>query len=605
MKVVATRVVVLFTVALAAASALSEGCGSPEEQATSSPPPNTHTAPSTSSVPAATPTPQTVSATELSGAPSGSLLFEPNQTCVSSVYTVKPDGSGRTTLTDSVKPNTLSGLSPDGKLLAYVSSGHSDPEEDGIYVASADGSNPRPVATGEAWQFVSWSPTGKILYAKPDTVGIDLAGYDYWIVNPDGSDPSLISQMNRCDDPVGWSPHSDGLLLCQCAWDRAWMAPHSCSLSVVDETGRAIRTIIPAGDAVFSSPRWSPDGSHILFVQSKNGGWGQAVVMDADGSNQRVVLGSMSDLMSSVGKAEWSPDGTEIAARQSWQITVVSAASGELRATIKSGGGDFPSLAWSPDGKKLLYGGAEVHVVDASGTTGEVVIKGAEQASWSPDGSQIVFTSSARDCKWYVWWISPDGSKRGRLAETAIRVKKPTPEPSTTGAPSFPVFEGAGPVVRGAVGGCDRGPEKFSCLSPDRASEAVVDNGTLRIVDRASGQTREVQLDGASAWDQMPVWSSDGGRIALYVKTDKDVSLFTVDVGTGQVESIAADVAPSRGSTPLIAWSPDDSYVYYVKEADCMQGGCSPGFLYRVHPDGSGEQRVVDMYVEEIYGFKP
>jgi hypothetical protein len=63
-------------------------------------------------------------------------------------------------------------------------------------------------------------------------------------------------------------------------------------------------------------------------------------------------------------------------------------------------------------------------------------------------------------------------------------------------------------------------------------------------------------------------------------------------------------IVASGKNINYFAWSPHDSYIYYVKGTICMEG-CASGFLYRVHPEGTGEERVVDMRIGLVYGSKP
>jgi TolB protein len=75
----------------------------------------------------------------------------------------------------------------------------------------------------------------------------------------------------------------------------------------VDGSGLTRLTNEPAQDV---SPRWSPDGSRILFLSARIGGYPhyRLFVMNADGSNQHVV----GDGQGADWWADWSPRGDRI-----------------------------------------------------------------------------------------------------------------------------------------------------------------------------------------------------------------------------------------------------------------------------------------------------
>ena len=62
----------------------------------------------------------------------------------------------------------------------------------------------------------------------------------------------------------------------------------------------------PAYDA---DPDWSPDGTKITFVSSRDGGASQIYVMDADGKNPI----RLTDGRRHKSHPDWSPDGQKIA----------------------------------------------------------------------------------------------------------------------------------------------------------------------------------------------------------------------------------------------------------------------------------------------------
>jgi Tol biopolymer transport system component len=111
---------------------------------------------------------------------------------------------------------------------------------------------------------------------------------------------------------------------------------------------------------------WSPDGAHIAAMIS--GEPGGVYVIDADGSNVRVLL----DQSSEPGLA-WSPDGTRLAyADESWAVWVASmdgSAPTEIGGPLPSSCGEFlceEDLTWSPDGSRIAFRTAGSGSVDVS-----------------------------------------------------------------------------------------------------------------------------------------------------------------------------------------------------------------------------------------------
>ena len=94
-------------------------------------------------------------------------------------------------------------------------------------------------------------------------------------------------------------------------------------------------------------PTWSPDGSKIAFVSSRDN-LGEIYVMDADGSNQTLLTSNSNDDW----QPTWSPDGTKIAFRTSRH----------LRDPIPSGDTD---LGFGRSGS------IEIYVMDSDGSNQE------------------------------------------------------------------------------------------------------------------------------------------------------------------------------------------------------------------------------------------
>ena len=122
---------------------------------------------------------------------------------------------------------------------------------------------------------------------------------------------------------------------------------------------------------------WSRDGSHITVRLESDSGVARLNLVDADGSNVRVLADHSDPLL-----VDWSPDGTRLAfARRSgpdrtiriWVAPMDGAAPVEIGSVSFAGCTyDYKcGLTWSPDGSqiafhKVEFGGATVFDVDGA-----------------------------------------------------------------------------------------------------------------------------------------------------------------------------------------------------------------------------------------------
>lgn len=175
------------------------------------------------------------------------------------------------------------------------------------------------------------------------------------------------------------------------------------------------------------APRWSPDGSALAFVSTRDGGTPQLWLIPTGGGEPR----RLTELPYGVaGAPVWSPCGQQIAVlgtsrdapadgtpppvvvdRMPYKrdglgflppghgvaVYVVDAATGSSHPV--TGGGCAVSPAWSPDGTRIAYAcqgedaTAPVYVVDAAGGVPVRVTDDDLTHScvvWSPDGSALV-----------------------------------------------------------------------------------------------------------------------------------------------------------------------------------------------------------------------
>jgi len=523
--------------------------------------------------------------------PSGVLVFRAEDNYAPDIYRVNADGSELVSLTDSPARDYPGGLSPDGTLIAFTSGLHDNMFDSDVYVMSPDGTGIRNLTNSPAWEaFVSWSPDGsRVLFSR------NIGPVEYWIGKSDGTDQVRITEAAFCAEP-DWSPDGSELVACQCA---SLEEGGNCQLLVVDTQGKPVRLLM-GGIPGVGELKWSPDGQSILFIPRGAYGRFEGIsVMNADGSDVRSIYSGLPNY--NLGQlAVWSPDGSQIAIDTGSEILAVPASGGNQRTVAT--GSEIVYPAWSPDGNRIAYiseheGVPQLYVVGAEGGDAVSVSSGpvtVSQVYWSRDGKQLLFASGRKRLNGY-YWISLDGSEMERIQ--GVSEGQPLPQ-----EPPLP-----------PVGGCQSQSYDRGCVSPDgRVLAALEDcgpreNGGLRaclmLTDLGTGTKRDVTPVGVDLGVSRPAWSPDGESVAFYGSEGDGRWLYVLELATGEVRRLV-EAQGVLGPAPAILWSPDGSYMFYVKGMICGEG-CASGFLYRVRADGTGEEQLTDLRVSGIFGFAP
>ena len=186
--------------------------------------------------------------------------------------------------------------------------------------------------------------------------------------------------------------------------------------------------IIPLSDdsdAIETQPRWSPDGTRILFLTRG----GASVAPALGGSSQPVVAPSGSGIVKS---AIWSPDGREMAFVRGDTLSVMPVGGGTVRAI--GSGPDLHSCNWASHGRFIactsqnsvsvlpgaLFGNLAPSAILLFPVAGGDPVRIAEPTAFnqspvfSGDGRRLFFLSNrdgARDV--YVIDLSSGGKPRG------------------------------------------------------------------------------------------------------------------------------------------------------------------------------------------------
>jgi Tol biopolymer transport system component len=253
----------------------------------------------------------------------------------------------------------------------------------GIYTAMADGSNPVRVTLGS---YPVWSPDGR-------RFAFSLAG-QVVVSNIDGTDARVLAAGDR----PSWSP--DGSRIAFANVD---------GIAVMNADGSNPRTLVPhkfrddtyrPWDMGVSKPAWSPDGTVIAFEHLGDADMvpAQVFLVNPDGSNVRDPRTAPERTAFAESDPSWTPDGRLLFWSWFYGVATVDRDGGVPNALYY----DFPRIAYgsrpfmAPSGGQILFnkrgpGPCSVWIMTEPRVAREFIHNGCN-ASWSPDGSRIVFT---------------------------------------------------------------------------------------------------------------------------------------------------------------------------------------------------------------------
>ncbi len=246
-----------------------------------------------------------------------------------------------------------------GRILFWSGTSWDQPHD--LYVMNLDGTNKRRLTNGPGSnQGGVFSPDGSKIAFFSNRTGT----WNIYTMNVDGTDIRMLAPATQNWEELDWSVNDRIVYVCD---------PHA--ICVMNSDGSNQRKLTSAWD---NSPRWSADGTKIIF-QSYRDGNKEIYMMNADGSNQTNVTRSPT---TDDGLASLSPDGTKIA------YTVVPVS--------------YQDEIWI-----MNTDGSDRHAITGN--------EHNEHAIWSPDGSKIVFNSNRAGPLRNIYVMNKDGSNPIRL----------------------------------------------------------------------------------------------------------------------------------------------------------------------------------------------
>ncbi len=281
-----------------------------------------------------------------------------------------------------------------------------DTGESRILLDRGAGTDPLPAAVGGEVirgriTGAAWSSDGRwLVFDGPDAA--------LWVMNAEMEIRRLASPVYPVYGGWVWSPTEAQLAMIL-----------DSTLTVVDaSTGRRIDLGEVVGD-VTSAPVWSPDGTRILFGARG----GSLYSVDVQSGERSLLVRLPGANLDSMDEIEWSPDGAYLVIMNDLEpgggrLYVMNADGSDVRVLLddyEPGG-----LAWSPDGKFLAYatrgaGGDDrsdrlwtISPIEGPPFTVATSTHIADPV-WSPDGSRIAVIGSTADGRgWFA--VEADGT---------------------------------------------------------------------------------------------------------------------------------------------------------------------------------------------------
>lgn len=355
------------------------------------------------------------------------------------------------------------------------------------------------------------------------------------------------------------------------------------------------------GDEYGARSAFSPDGKHVAFTwlnwRANNPyGPGELRLASVDEPSEPRIL-YRSEEVEYVHADGWSPDGKHVLVLvnrkdRTNQIGLVSIADGSLRI-LKSFDWRSPiEMAFSPDGKYILYDfpiaekspERDIFLLSSDGSSETALITHPADdyvLGWTPDGDGILFASD-RTGNWDIWLSSLSNGRAGTPPKLLKRdVGQINPIGVTREGAFYYGVQGSNSDVYEAAldretGKLEGSPKRVSTRfvgrnsgpdwspdgrylsfvsrrGPDIGLERTRSTGwTLVIRSLKTGRDREIPLALTNFQRLRPRWSPDG-RILLAPGTDRKgrEGVYRIDAEAGEMSAVVQHLGPDE----FVSWS--------------------------------------------------
>ena len=342
-----------------------------------------------------------------------------------------------------------------------------------------------------------------------------------------------------------------------------------------------------------SQPSFGPDGESVAFTSGTDG-VPHVWVLDADAAQPRqLTTGDSADL-----RPRWSPDGTTILFMRAGAVWSIAPTGGEATELLR----DASNPNWSRDGARIVFERRyEVWTANAGGGDQQRVPgiprhELALEARWpafSPDGAKIVFFDTADTPQGDLSVIDLASGESERLTSAPALGGAPVWSPSGDeivyssqrgGVRTLWSVNPESRMSRALLTGS--GDDDFPDFSPDGARLAYSNSRERYVLLRSEPRTgNESRLYESRLALLGPELSPDRQTIAFFgAATAGGFQLLTIPVAGGEIASITSDPETAHA---LPRWSPDGAHLYFYKTAE-------ENSFSRISLSGGEAETVVD-----------
>jgi Tol biopolymer transport system component len=501
------------------------------------------------------------------------VVFTAERDGQADIYRIHPDGAGLQQLTDDPAFDDQGALSPDGKMLAFVSTRGGGTAN--IWLMDLSSKTYTNLTKHHSGNFrPSWSPDGRWIAFTSDRdsqPGLNPGMWEHlqstgvYVIKPDGKDLRRLTRNDGVAGSPSWSADGHKVVFYETDEVGAYLAKSGQSrteiVSIDVTTGE--RKQYTASNETKLSPRWLSDG-RISYIKRAGDDTSGLRIWHPSRRVDTVIRGA-------VRNASWSPDGKSVVYERISRL-----GSTQHLVPTFSPDADFelflnePFPFFSPDGTKLLYSqyglgksattglefsspqNTSIEIMNLSGTDKHTLFHregfSAFSGEWSPAGDEIVLAIG----RYFrapglppaqIGLVKPDGSNFRLIVDDGMN----------NGFPSW---------------------------SPD-GTRLVFKRGRHLVIMSLADRTITPLTDG-DHYNNFPQWSPKSDAIMFTSDRDGDFDLYTIRPDGTQLRRLTN----VRGNDAHAAWCSGGDWVVF---SSARMGFKDEMALYDAVPQPYGE----------------